>query len=111
MAQKRYAKYWPIVEAFSKQYNGWRAYQKSLIGQAVAEREGRESFRKFKALIGALGSINKQLLALQDKDWVAETNEVAYFIENWWIICELGLEFQKNPSACDTWANDVESIW
>ena len=56
----------------------------------------------------ALSSMNEQLLELQIKDRVADLNEVDHSIETWWIIYDLGLEFQKDPSVCDIWTDDVK---
>lgn len=81
-----------------------------MVGQAVAEWKYEETFEKFKALLGAFTSMNKQLLALQNKNWIADANEVDYFLKTWWCICDLGNDVLKNPLACDTWADDVKAF-
>lgn len=98
-AQKRWAKCSPIEEAFYKQYQAWNEHHESMVGQAVAEWKYRESFHKFRVLMWALSSMNEQLFELQVKDRVADLNEVDHSIETWWIIYDLGLEFQKDPSV------------
>lgn len=110
VTQKRNAKYLPIVKVFDEQYDGWIEYNKSLVGPAVAEWKFKETFLQFRVLLGALTSMNKQLLALQNKDWIADADEVDDFIETWYCMSDLRKEVLKNPIACDTWADDVKAF-
>ena len=59
--------------------------------------------------MGALTSMNEQLLALQKKAWVADANEAEYFVETWWHIHSVGETVLENR-ACDTWADDVKGF-
>lgn len=54
--------------------------------QAVTEWKYEKTFEPFVMIMGAFTSMNKQLLALQNKAWVADANEVGHFIETWWCI-------------------------
>ena len=112
VAQKRCAKYLPILQAFNKQYRGWLACQRSKVrhGQAVAEWKCEKTFEKFQILMGVLNSMNEQILALQKKAWVADANEVDYFIQLWWHIYDGGREVLEDGLACDTWADDVKGF-
>lgn len=74
------------------------------------EWQYEETFEQFTVLMGAFTSMNRQLLALQNKDWVADANEVDNFIETWWCLYDLGTEVLKHPLACDTWADDVKAF-
>lgn len=110
MTQKRNAKYLPIVKVFDKQYDGWIKYNKSMVGPAAAEWIFKETFLQFRVLLGVFTFMNKQLLAPQNKDWIADADEVDDFIEVWYCISDLGKEVLKNPTACDTWAEDVKAF-
>ena len=80
--EKRNAKYLPIVEVFDKQYDGWIKHNESMVGLAVAEWKFRETYLQFEVLMGALTFMNKQLLALQNKDWIADADELDGLLED-----------------------------
>ena len=107
--QRRLAKYVPVLEEFKKQYHAWKG---STVrhGQAVPEWKFKETFEDFPFLIGAFDDMDKQLHALQEKAWVADTKDVDIFIKTRLFICDLGTEILKNRSACDTWADDVKGF-
>lgn len=77
-----------IVQTFIEQYNSWIACKNSMVShvQAVTEWKYEKTFEPFVLIMGAFTSMNKQLLALQNKAWVADANEVGHFIETWWCI-------------------------
>lgn len=112
VAEKRYAKYWPIVEEFSEQYRGLIEYEKSIVshGQNVAEWKYKETFKQYQILTGAFASMHKVLLKFRKKDWVPNAIEIKFLIEIWWFIYDIGAEVVKNPLACDTWTDTVKSF-
>lgn len=110
MIQKRNAKYLPIVDVFDEQYHGWIDHNKSMFGPAVAEWKFSETFSQFEILLGAIDFMNKQLLALQNKDWIADADEVDGLMKTWYCISDLGKVVLKTPTACDTWAEDVNAF-
>ena len=112
VAQKRSDKYMPILEAFDQQYSRWIAYKESMVcqEQALAEWKYEETFKQFRVVVSALNSVNVQLVALQNKAWIADANEVENLIETWCFIEKWGSEVLKNPVACDTWADDVKAF-
>lgn len=112
LAQKRSRKYMPVLEAFDQQYSRWIAHKESMDcqQQALAEWKHKETFEQFRVIISALASMNQQLVALQNKAWVADSKEMEHLISTWWIIDKWGSEVLKNRVACDTWADDVKAF-
>ena len=109
VAQKRCAKYFAYFASI-QQTVPRLACSKVRHGQAVAEWKCEKTFEKFQILMGALNSMNEQILALQKKAWVADANEVDYFIQLWWHIYDGGREVLEDRLACDTWADDVKGF-
>ena len=110
--QKREAKYGPIAKAFIQQYSRWLAHQKSmgLQGRAQAEWRYGETFDYFREWMQASKIMNEKLIALENKAWVLDPNEVDSLIETWWFIYNAGTELLKNRAACDMWAEDVKQF-
>lgn len=111
-AQKRQAKYQPIVKAFIQQYDSWLTHQESMAlqGQAKAQWRHKETFEQFRLWVGALEEMNQKLNVLESKAWVSDPNEVDRLIEAWWFVDTSGTEILKNRAACDTWAEDVKQF-
>ncbi len=82
----------------------------ALQGQAAAEWRFGETFNQFRLWVGALGKMNKKLVALESTAWVSDPKEVDSLIEAWWFIYTSGTELLKNRAACDTWAEDVKQF-
>ena len=83
LIQKRNANYLPILTIFDEQYRGWFKHNESMVGPAVAESKFRETFLQLEVLLAAITVMNKQLLALQNKDWIADVDEVDGLMKTW----------------------------
>lgn len=70
----------------------------------------KETFKQFELLTAAITFMNKKLLVLQNKAWVANAKEVEECIETWLYIYSSGMEVLGNRSACDTWVCDVQAF-
>lgn len=105
--QNRNEKYLPIMKIFDEQYNSWIKHNKSMVGPAVAGWKFREISLQFEVLLGAFTFMNKQPFALQNNDWIADADEVDGLMKAWYCISDLGKVVLRNPTAFDTWAEDV----
>ena len=103
LARKRHSKYWPILQKFHLKFEMVHS------GQAVVEWEYEELFEKFDNLTAALSVMQRNLHALQNKAWVADTKEIDQFIQGWFYIYRLGREVLEHRLACETWALAVEA--
>lgn len=69
--------------------------------QIVVEQNYKELFQKFDGLTGGLSTMQRTILALQNKALVADAKEVDQFIETWFFIYSLGREVLEHRLACD----------
>lgn len=81
--QKRSAKYLPIMQAFIEHYRSCIARNKSIAhqGQIVAKWKYQEIFKQFGVIFGALKSMSRVLLELQNNAWVADANKAGHLIK------------------------------
>lgn len=112
IAQKRLKNYVPTLQAFNQQYACQKALKKyiSYKQQVLAEQKYKETFQQFDLVVSTLSSMNKQLVVLQNKAWIANTKIMEHLISIQWVIHDLGIEGLKNRVACNKQADDIKTF-